>query len=60
MFRTECLFGHPHPISKAATTAFLPVVLFAAGLILWPALRFCSRRPALRAPEGSASTPPAA
>ena len=59
MFRTECLFGHPHPISKAVTSAFLPVVLFAAGLILFPVLRFWSRRAAVRlhAPEVSESTP---
>jgi hypothetical protein len=25
MFRTECMFGHPQPISKAATTAHYPV-----------------------------------
>jgi hypothetical protein len=60
MFRTECLFGHPHPISKAATTALLPVVLFAAGLLLWPILRFGSRRAWKRAAdsvEGSSGPP---
>jgi hypothetical protein len=60
MFRTECLFGHPHPISKAATTALFPVVLFAAGLLLWPILRFASRRAWKRATdsrEGSSGPP---
>jgi hypothetical protein len=60
MFRTECLFGHPHPVSKAATTALLPVVLVAAGLLIWPILRFWSRRACAKAgdsPQGPAGTP---
>jgi hypothetical protein len=51
IFRTECLFGHPHPISKAAITALFPVVLFAAGLLLWPILRVASRRAWKRAAD---------